>query len=161
MTDDTAEPTTSDWALVRHIRRLTVEADRFLQHFGEAHALHRTDMAALVVIMDAAAEGRPLSQGELAAELRLSASATTSVLDRLQELGHVERRRDSRDRRRVVLHVRDSAVELGRELFTPLGEEYARTWAEFDDEQRHTIARFLEATVDATVRTHSRSAERD
>ncbi|EID54569.1 MarR family winged helix-turn-helix transcriptional regulator [Saccharomonospora xinjiangensis] len=161
MTEDTAALTTADLPLARHIRRLTVEADRFVQHFGETHGLHRTDMAALVVIMDAAEEGRPLNQGELASELRLSASATTSVLDRLQSLGYVERRRDSRDRRRLVLHVRPAALELGRGLFVPLGEAYSRAWANFDDEQRRTIVRFLEATVNATMDTHSRLTERD
>jgi len=40
-------------ALVRLLRQLTVETDRFAEMFGEAHGLHRTDLNALVVIMDA------------------------------------------------------------------------------------------------------------
>src|SRR5690606_24924943 len=72
------EPDVDDWTLVRYIRRLTMEADRFLQALSDLHDLHRTDLAALSAIMDAADEGRLLSQGDLAATLNLSASATTS-----------------------------------------------------------------------------------
>ncbi|OQO93002.1 MarR family winged helix-turn-helix transcriptional regulator [Saccharomonospora piscinae] len=150
-----------DRELIRQVRRLTVEADRFTHLFGDLHDLHRTDLTALVVIMDAAVRGHPVSQGELAESLNLSPSATTSVLDRLQHAGHLERRRDTGDRRRVVLHVRDSALELGRDLFTPLGEAYAAAWREFDSAQRDTILRFLSATIEATVRTRTELLERD
>ncbi|EIF00970.1 MarR family winged helix-turn-helix transcriptional regulator [Saccharomonospora glauca] len=142
-----------DGTLVGYIRALMIESSRFINAFGDSHALHRSDLAALVAIMDAAGRGRPLSQGELATELRLSASATTSVLDRLQALGHIERRRDSRDRRRVVLHIRPSAQKLGFELFGPLGMAYAQAWAQFDEDERRIIARFLAATVEATKHT--------
>ncbi|EHK89206.1 MarR family winged helix-turn-helix transcriptional regulator [Saccharomonospora azurea] len=149
-----------DSTLIGHIRTLMVESSRFVHAFGDSHALHRSDLAALVAIMDAATSGHPLSQGELANELQLSASATTSVLDRLQALGHVERRRDDRDRRRVVLHIRPSAQKLGHELFSPLGAAYARAWAQFDEAERRTIERFLDVTVEATVRTrHQRPRE--
>lgn len=149
--DDTAA--VDDSTLIRHVRRLTLEADRFTQHFGHRHALHRTDLTALVLVLDADGDGHPLSQGDLAHTLGLSASATTSVLDRLQEAGYVERRRDTLDRRRIVLRVREPALELGRALFTPLRRAYARAWRQFDDAERHTIARFLATTVDATVHT--------
>ncbi|WP_197321947.1 MarR family transcriptional regulator [Saccharomonospora sp. NB11] len=140
-----------DSTLVGHIRALMIESSRFVNAFGDSHALHRSDLAALVAIMDAAGRGHPLSQGELATQLRLSASATTSVLDRLQ--AHVERRRDTRDRRRVVLHIRPSAQKLGFELFGPLGMAYAQAWAQFDEDERRIIARFLAATVEATKHT--------
>ena len=147
------EPDVDDWTLVRYIRRLTMEADRFLQALSDLHGLHRTDLAALSAIMDAADEGRLLSQGDLAATLNLSASATTSVLDRLQTAGYIERRRDTADRRKLVLHLHESALALGNELFTPLGEAYFTVWREFDREQRRTIVRFLAATLAATART--------
>ena len=103
--------------------------------------------------MDAADEGRLLSQGDLAATLNLSASATTSVLDRLQTAGYIERRRDTADRRKLVLHLHESALTLGDQLFIPLGEAYFTVWREFDREQRRTIVRFLAATLAATART--------
>lgn len=157
---DTTE-STDDPGLIRYVRRLTVEADRFVQLFGGRHELHRTDLAALVAIMDAAGTGHPLSQGELAEALSLSASATTSALDRLQSAGYVERRRDTADRRRLVLHLHEPAVRLARELFGPLGDAYARAWREFDTAQRTTIARFLAATIDATTQTAAGLGERE
>ncbi|WP_026455473.1 MarR family winged helix-turn-helix transcriptional regulator [Saccharomonospora iraqiensis] len=150
-----------DEALIRQVRRLTVEADRFTEMFGEVHGLHRTDLNAVVAIMDADRAGAPLSPGELAGTLHLSPSATTSVLDRLSAAGHVRRESDPADRRRVVLRVCDSALRLGSELFTPLGEEYARVWEGFDDAERRTIARFLTGTTEATVRIRARLVRPD
>lgn len=145
--DDEAHAT-----LARLLRQLTVELDRFAELFGERHGLHRTDLNALVVIMDAARRGEHISPGQLAAALHLSASATTAVLDRLQAAGHLHRDRHPTDRRRIELVIADHALELGREYFMPLNQEMSRAWADFTPTQRRTIARFLQASVDATIR---------
>ncbi len=63
-----------------------MESNRFLEIFSAAHALHPTDMIALNLIMFT---GTPMTPGALAKALNLSASATTSVLDRLEKAGHV------------------------------------------------------------------------
>lgn len=141
--------------LIQRLRQLTVETDRFAEMFGEAQRMHRTDLNALAVIMDSGLRGHPVSPGELAASLHLSASATTTVLDRLEAVGHVRRERSAHDRRRVEVRVEDQALEVGRALFAPLGAAYARAWETFTDDERRTIARFLAVTIDATVRTRS------
>ncbi|MFD1147714.1 MarR family winged helix-turn-helix transcriptional regulator [Saccharothrix hoggarensis] len=138
-------------ALVRLLRQLTVETDRFAEMFGEKQGMHRTDLNALAVIMDARWSGEPMSPSRLAAALHLSASATTSVLDRLEASGHVERVRSPHDRRKVELRVPDKALELGRRFFVPLDEAFTRAWEGFDDADREVVARFLAASIDATV----------
>lgn len=50
--------------------------------------------------------------GRLGAELGLNSAGTTSLIDRLERLGHLTRTRDTRDRRRVLLSVTPQAVEL-------------------------------------------------
>lgn len=148
------EPDPPDDAhLVRQLRQLTVESDHFAEIFRDAHGMHRTDLNALAVIMDAAITGQALSPGELAERLHLSASATTALLDRLEAVGHLRRARSERDRRRVELHMHEQAREVGRELFVPLGVELAAAWEQFDVDERRVIARFLAASIDATVRT--------
>ncbi|XVV01183.1 MarR family winged helix-turn-helix transcriptional regulator [Actinosynnema sp. CA-248983] len=137
--------------LVRLLRQLVVESDHFVDLFGAWHGLHRTDMNALVLIMDADRRGTPLSPGRLAEAMHLSASATTSVLDRLESSGHVERARSTADRRKVELRVHDKALDLGRRFFAPLSGAYTSAWASFSDDERATIARFLTASIDATV----------
>lgn len=146
----------SDLALVRLMRQLNVETDRFAEMFGEAHGLHRTDLNAMVVIMDAARRGERISPGELARALHLSASATTAVLDRLEEAGHVHRDRSAHDRRRIHLDLPASTLRLGEQLFRPLGVELSRAWAVFGPEERATILRFLQLSIDTTVDVRTR-----
>ena len=138
-------------ALVRLLRQLTVETDRFAELFGEKRRMHRTDLNALAVIMDARWGGEPMSPTRLAEALHLSASATTSVLDRLEASGHVERARNPHDRRKVELHVSEKALDLGRGFFEPLDRAFTRAWAEFGETDKEVIARFLTASIDATV----------
>ncbi|GGP64830.1 MarR family winged helix-turn-helix transcriptional regulator [Saccharothrix coeruleofusca] len=147
--------------LIRLLRQLTVETDRFAELFGEAHRMHRTDLNALTLIMDAKAQGRPLSPTGLARALHLSASATTSVLDRLESSGHIRRVRSATDRRKVELVVADQALELGRAFFVPLGLALTEAWTGFDDEQRATITRFLQASVEATAAVRATLVEPD
>lgn len=147
---------TEDEALVRLLRQLTVETDRFAEMFGEAHGMHRTDLNALVVIMHAAHRGESVSPGQLAKALHMSASATTAVLDRLEAAGHVARDRSPRDRRRIELLMPDETWRIGEKFFRPLGEEMSMVWQEFDEDERATIARFLTVSIEATVRTRAR-----
>ncbi len=145
----------SDRELGRLLRQLTVETDRFVEVFGEAHGLHRTDLDALVVIMDSNRRGEPVSPTVLARALHLSASATTAVLDRLEAAGHVLRGPDPSDRRKVGLTMAPTATELGEQFFRPLANELTATWTEFTEAQRETIARFLALSIEATIRVRA------
>ncbi|MFJ6676633.1 MarR family winged helix-turn-helix transcriptional regulator [Actinosynnema sp. NPDC091369] len=147
-------------ALVRLLRQLTVETDRFAEIFGEKQRMHRTDLNALAVIMDARWSGASMSPTRLAEALHLSASATTSVLDRLEASGHVERARHPHDRRKVELRVSDKALELGRGFFEPLDEAYRRAWERFGAADKEVIARFLAASIDATAAVRADLAAR-
>lgn len=147
-------------ALVRLLRQLIVESDHFVGMLGEAQGMHRTDLNALALIMDARWRGEPLSPGKLAEAMHLSASATTSVLDRLEASGHVERARSTRDRRKVELRVPERALVAGREFFTPLDRAFRAAWAGFSEAERATIARFLAASVEATVAVRGEFVER-
>ncbi|HEY4258905.1 MAG TPA: MarR family transcriptional regulator, partial [Schlesneria sp.] len=46
----------------------------------------------------------PLTAGELAQRTSLTTGAITSVLDRLERVGFVQRQPDPNDRRRVIVH---------------------------------------------------------
>ena len=138
----------SDYDLSMLVRALVMESNRFLEIFSAAHELHPTDMTALNLIMTA---GSPMTPGTLAKALNLSASATTSVLDRLARAGHVVRDRDPDDRRRVELRVLDAATALAATFFQPLAREYSSAWSALSAEDRQVVARFLAATTSATA----------
>ncbi|RSN21232.1 MarR family transcriptional regulator [Amycolatopsis sp. WAC 04169] len=156
MAEDAGQVT--DDLLVLLLRQLTVESDRFAEMFGEKHGLHRTDLNALAVIMDAARLGAPMSPSTLASALHLSASATTAVLDRLERAGHLHRDRSATDRRKVELRMHEKAREIGAEFFLPLGKRYAEAWREMGEDERRTVVRFLRGTIAATVEVRGRLA---
>ena len=54
----------------------------------------------------------PITVGELGARLRLDSGTLTPLLKRLEAAGHVVRRRDPADERRVLLEVSDEGWEL-------------------------------------------------
>ncbi|MEV6239201.1 MarR family transcriptional regulator [Lentzea sp. NPDC051838] len=139
----------SDYDLSMLVRALVMESNRFLEIFSAAHALHPTDMTALNLIMTARS---PMTPGALAKALNLSASATTSVLDRLARAGHVVRERDPEDRRRVELRVLSDAEALAAAFFQPLGREYSSAWSSLSAAEREVVARFLTTTTSATAR---------
>lgn len=141
-----------DLALIALLQAVAVESERFSHRFGELNGLHRTDLNALVTIMEAERSGGPLSPTRLAASIGLSASATTALLDRLAASGHVERVRSSGDRRRVTLVLSERAWKLGRRFFGPLGEAFGRRWTELSEADRQVVARFLSDAVSTMSR---------
>jgi DNA-binding MarR family transcriptional regulator len=60
-----------------------------------------TDLAAMTHLTFAP---EPIGPRELSARLSITPGATTELVDRLERAGHLERRRDTVDRRRVQLH---------------------------------------------------------
>ena len=121
------------------LRRLTVELDAVGQRFADIHGLNRTDVRALVAIMDAA---RP---------------AVSALLDRLEKVGHIRRTRDADDRRRVVLEMSDSAMAAGAEHFGGLQRDLAAAMEGYTDDELAVVRRFLVDMTEAIER-HSRPA---
>ncbi|MFC7387324.1 MarR family winged helix-turn-helix transcriptional regulator [Sphaerisporangium rhizosphaerae] len=144
--------------LITMMRRLNVELDRFVERFAVDHGLHRTDLNAVVVIMDAARDGRPLTPGALGAALNLSAPATTALLNRLEQAGHVQRTRSETDRRKVELALQAQAIALAKEFFTPLAQHLSASLEEFGDAERQVIHRFLTCSIQASVAARGASA---
>src|SRR3954470_4441450 len=99
VTDDAASAR-QELALL--LRRLNVELDAVGQRFAEVHGLNRTDVRALVAIMDAARRGESRTAGRLGAAVDLSSASVTALLDRLEKVGPIRRTRDADDRRKVV-----------------------------------------------------------
>lgn len=86
---------------------------------------------------------------EVARLLEVSTAASTGIVDRLVAHGHVERRPHPADRRRTDVHVTESGREEVVSLLLPMFVELARLDAEFDDEERAVVARYLRRALEA------------
>ncbi|MFP5284067.1 MAG: MarR family winged helix-turn-helix transcriptional regulator [Actinomycetes bacterium] len=144
--------------LVELVQRLGLESDRVGQVFAAQQGLHRTDLEALLHVMRSEARGQPITAGQLAAEMRLTSGAITGVVDRLARGGHLDRRRDSRDRRRVYLHYGEAGYAVASEFFGPLERLTTAVMDHFDDDELEVVRRFLVGMTDALA-THVRATQ--
>lgn len=105
---------------MHRLRALTVLLDEAAGEFARANGLSRSDVRALIALLDRQRAGAPASPTWLAGELGMTTASVTVLIDRLERAGHVRRRARSDDRRRVDVTVEDSAKEIGWSFFGPL-----------------------------------------
>ena len=141
------------------LRRLTVELDAVGSRFASEHGLNRTDVRALVAIMDAARRGEALTAGQLGEAVDLRSASVTALVDRLEKVGHVRRVRDPEDRRRVALQISESAMAAGGEHFGGLARDLVAAMGAYSDDELAVVRRFLTEMTDVIMR-HSRADER-
>jgi DNA-binding MarR family transcriptional regulator len=135
------------------LRRLNVELDAVGQRFAERHGLNRTDVRALVAIMDAARRGDALTAGRLGEAVDLRSASVTALVDRLEKVGHVRRVRDPEDRRRVSLEISDTAMAAGAEHFGGLQRGLLAAMDRYTDAELAVVRRFLTEMTEV-VRRH-------
>jgi DNA-binding MarR family transcriptional regulator len=143
--------------IVTAVQRMGVASRRVGDAFAAREGLHATDLEALLHVMQAEARGEPSTAGALAESLGVSTGAATAVIDRLERVGHVERRRDERDRRKVILRYSDAAHAVAQDFFGPLTRLSDAVLNTFTTAELHTVARFL-ATYTEAMGHHVASA---
>ena len=84
--------------------------------------------------LDLARDEPDLTAGRLAAATGLSASAVTSVLDRLERAGLIERVRDTDDRRKVRIRSTGRHEAALRAIFAEVTETFGKVAARHPDE---------------------------
>ncbi|OBC15157.1 MarR family transcriptional regulator [Gordonia sp. 852002-50816_SCH5313054-c] len=141
------------YLLIRQLRTLMTELDIRGARFARSVDLHPTDLRALIALLDAERDAVPATPAWLGKKLGGVNSATiTSLLDRLERAGLVERTGDPGDRRKVLLSVTERARDTGREFFGTLIDDALTALSEFDSHELDVIGRFLEAMRSASDR---------
>lgn len=122
------------------LRALSTEIDRLDQAAAERYGLNRTDMRALDIIGRAG----PLAPTELARLLGFTTGGVTTVLDRLERAGYIQRRTDPVDRRRLVVQATEATTARDQEVFGALVSQASDLLAAYSDDQLLVIQDFLE-----------------
>ncbi len=107
--------------------------------------LNSTDLECLDLLYLAGAT----TAGRLAAHTGLTSGATTAAIDRLEHAGFVTRRRDSTDRRVVLVEVVEAGAKLILPFYRPIITGMERVQAAFSDQQLATILRYFTESLDA------------
>lgn len=120
------------------LRLLQRSVDAFDESVAARLGINRTDLRCLDIVL-----GSTRSAGELAAGLRLSPAAMTTVIDRLERAGWVKRSRDPDNRRRVLVAATEAAREAEQRIYLPVGTAGREALQRYDERELATILDFL------------------
>lgn len=119
-----------------------------LFHSAVAHraGIAVTDLSCLNLL---SMEG-PQTPGELARHVGITrGGAVTAMIDRLERSGYVARRRDSNDRRRVLVEITINAAQQVSPLFAGLGRAMEEQFVGRDVESLAALLDFVTTSTDA------------
>ncbi|WP_104088321.1 MarR family winged helix-turn-helix transcriptional regulator [Arthrobacter sp. GMC3] len=105
--------------------------------------LNETDFQAMQHLM----KQRSMSPGELAKYLHLTAAATTTVIDRLAQKGHITRTPHPTDRRRWLISPSEESVRAAMEKLMPMIMDVDNKVRRYDDGEQAVIVDFLSSVV--------------
>ncbi|MGV0812288.1 MarR family transcriptional regulator [Mycolicibacterium boenickei] len=156
------DPSTTDVAehrarLMEELRIYGSTYNQFSRLFASWLGLYSTDAEALLEIVYAEEHGAPLSPARLAARIGLSSGATTSLLNRLEDAGHVVRSRESSDRRIVTLRSGQHVHDRADEFFATLARQFDKTMSRYPPE---LLKSFESLVIDLHTTMSAHLAER-
>jgi len=94
--------------------------------------------------------------GEIAAEVGLTRAAVTSLIDRLEGRGFVERRRSEADRRQVLVAMTDAARKATMRYYGPIEKEGRALLEGFTTAELAVVQRFAAAALELQQRQTER-----
>ncbi|MBF5082369.1 MarR family winged helix-turn-helix transcriptional regulator [Quadrisphaera sp. INWT6] len=133
------------------LRALATSQRELGRHFARARGMHTTDANAIVEVLTAEQRGAPLTPARLAERVGLSTGATSTLLNRLEEAGHLVRSREHRDRRVVTLHSTHAIHDTADGFYAPLTQQLHTVLLEYSPAELRLVqelASRLSKTVD-------------
>jgi len=126
--------------------RETIHRGARLRHVIARRAgLSESDLVAMEHLMGP----EPLGPGDLARILDVTTAASTGLVDRLEQRGHVERRPHEQDRRRTQVEVTASGREEVLTHLLPMFVALDRLDGSFTDAERRVVERYLSGVIAA------------
>lgn len=152
LTPHPAIPTSRQMEVMEKLRAYSSALDEVSKRFADSLELHSRDAVALIEIFQAEERGTPLSPARLAERIGLTSGATSSLLNRLEKSGHIERTRIHADRRIVTLQATPGVRDIADAFFQPLAEHLGQMMDGYSDE---LLGQFDDFVTDLTVSTEN------
>ena len=125
--------------------REAIERGGRLRHgLARRAGLSESDLVAMEHLMR-----EPHGPGELARILDVTTAASTGLVDRLVQRGHVQRRPHGQDRRRTQVEVTPSGREEVLAQLLPMFRELDQLDRSFSEEERAVVERYLRGVIAA------------
>ena len=126
-------------SLLREMRQYLAEAILFNQQAADRLEINATDYQFLNLI-DLFG---PATPGDLARLTGLSTGGVTVVLDRLEKAHYLERERNPRDRRSVIVRFAAAPKKRIAAIYKPILARVNKVFAAYDDKQLEVINDFF------------------
>jgi DNA-binding MarR family transcriptional regulator len=120
------------------IRKMGAQSVIISRTVADRFGLHTTDLEVLDLIF----LRKQASAGELADATGLTSGAVTALIDRLVAAGYVERSEDPHDRRRVIVRVRQEAIEPIKDTYLAMQKRMFELWSSYSARDLETITDF-------------------
>ncbi|MEM9514040.1 MAG: MarR family transcriptional regulator [Actinomycetota bacterium] len=130
--------------LFLQIRALGTAMEAFERAASRALDINRSDLQALNAL-----EHGPLSHGALAERLDLTAGTVTTLVDRLERAGYVERHPDPTDRRRTEVALTPATYQAFARVYRPCGQAVEQRLHDLSETQRGAASEALQLAADA------------
>jgi DNA-binding MarR family transcriptional regulator len=124
-------------------RRLTTVNTLYAQAAADRLGINLTDLLCLGILAGAGA----VTAGQLAILIGLTSGAITGLVDRLEAQGLVRRERDTRDRRRGLIHFNKERQSDISAVFAPMQQALAESYAAYSDDELRAITKWLDRTL--------------
>ncbi|PLX85769.1 MAG: MarR family transcriptional regulator [Desulfuromonas sp.] len=133
-----------DLRIIQALRRIIRAVDIHSHKLASQHNITGPQLACLLTI----AEEAPLTSSNLAKKVYLSPSTVVGIIDRLEEKGWVERKRDTKDRRQVHISTTPLGTQLISDAPSLLQETLANALVKLPEIEQVSITMALEKLVD-------------
>jgi MarR family transcriptional regulator for hemolysin len=140
--------------------RELIHAAKSLRAYFEQVLAEEGEALSTFLVLDVVAREEGRMQREIADGVRIEGATMTRHLDRLEAEGLVARRRDTEDRRAVLVDLTDAGRRTHRRLRAIMGAAHDACWAGIGDRDRETtrrVAMRLSENIE-TLADHGRSA---
>lgn len=125
------------------LREMITANEAFVEHLGRELSVNTTDLDAMTHLISTG----PLGPTELARRLELSTAAVTTVVDRLESIGHVTRAQHPTDRRSVLIVPSPTSVSKAMNVLMPMIMGIDSVIGDFPLAQREIIIDYLQRVV--------------
>ncbi|MBF4623326.1 MarR family winged helix-turn-helix transcriptional regulator [Clavibacter sp. VKM Ac-2872] len=137
--------------VLERLRDYTTAFDESVRQLAAAVGLPTTDTTALAEVIWADTAGRALSPARLSEKLHLTSGATTALINRLEGGGHLERSRESADRRVVTLRATAASRARVTTMLRGAQAEVDRALDGFTAAELRTAAAVVQAVAEGTA----------
>jgi DNA-binding MarR family transcriptional regulator len=131
--------------VLQALRRYRTAETRMRARTRQEMRMGENDLLAVRHVIRGRQTGRYISPKDLADLLDISSASTTTLIDRLEKSGHIERRPHPSDRRALILMPTESADARVREALAHSHERMLAVAQELTPDERRVIVAFLDA----------------